>query len=71
MAPSLRAMRALLIPAALGTVALAGCGLGDDGPRTTQSRDVAGFTRIDNRGSVDVRLRVGGPQRVRVTRARR
>jgi len=67
MAPSLRAMRALLTPAALGTVALAGCGLGDDGPRTTQSRDVAGFTRIDNRGSVDVRLRVGGPQRVRVT----
>jgi hypothetical protein len=60
-------MRALLIPAALGAVALAGCGLGDDGPRTTQSRDVAGFTRIDNRGSVDVRLRVGGPQRVRVT----
>ncbi len=67
MAPSLRAMRALLIPAALGAVAVAGCGLGDDGPRTTQSRDVAGFTRIDNRGSVDVRLRVGGPQRVRVT----
>ena len=67
MAPSLRAMRALLIPAALGTLALAGCGLGDDGPRTTQSRDVAEFTRIDNRGSVDVRLRVGGPQRVRVT----
>ncbi len=60
-------MRALLIPVALGAVALAGCGLGDDGPRTTQTRDVAGFTRIDNRGSVDVRLRVGGPQRVRVT----
>jgi hypothetical protein len=60
-------MRALLIPAALGTVAVAGCGLGDDGPRTSQSRDVAAFTRIDSRGSVDVRLRVGGPQRVRVT----
>ena len=59
-------MRALLIPVALGTVALAGCGLGDDGPRTTQTRDVAGFTRIDNRDSVDVRLRVGRPQRVRV-----
>ena len=60
-------MRALLIPVVLGGVAMAGCGLGDDGPRTTQSRDVAGFTRIDNRGSVDVRLRVGGPQRVQVT----
>ena len=60
-------MRALLIPVALGAVALAGCGLGDDGPRTTQTRDVAGFTRIDNRDSVDVRLRVGGPQRVRVS----
>ena len=60
-------MRALLIPAALGTLALAGCGLGDDGPRTTQSREVAEFTRVDNRDSVDVRLRVGGPQRVRVT----
>ena len=49
-------MRALLIPVAVAAVALTGCGLRDDGPRTTQTRDVAGFTRIDNRGSVDVRL---------------
>ena len=59
-------MRALLIPVAVAAVALTGCGLRDDGPRTTQTRDVAGFTRIDNRGSVDVRLHVGTPQRVRV-----
>ena len=44
--------------------ALAGCG--DDGPRTSQTRDVAAFTRIENRSSVDVRLRVGEPQRVQV-----
>src|SRR4051794_38868089 len=56
----------LLVPAALAGLALAGCTVGDDGPRTTETRDVAGFTRIDNRGSVDVRLRVGGPQRVQV-----
>jgi Putative auto-transporter adhesin, head GIN domain len=58
--------RLLVLPAALAALALAGCGLGDDGPRTSQTRDVAPFTRIDNRGSVDVRLRVGEPQRVRV-----
>jgi hypothetical protein len=29
-------MRFLLIPAAIGALALAGCSLGDDGPRTTQ-----------------------------------
>ena len=56
----------LLIPAALAAFAVAGCDLGDDGPRTTQTRDVADFTRVENRGSVDVRLRVGEPQRVRV-----
>jgi hypothetical protein len=60
-------MRALLIPVALVAVALTGCGLRDDGPRTTQKRDVATFTRIDNLGSVDVRLHVGTPQSVRVT----
>jgi hypothetical protein len=59
-------MRALLIPAGLVAVALTGCGLRDDGPRTTQNRDVADFTRIDNRASVDVRLHVGAPQTVRV-----
>jgi hypothetical protein len=56
----------LLFPAAVAALALAGCSIGDDGPRTTQTRDVAGFTRIDNRGSVDVQLHVGEPQRVRV-----
>ena len=56
----------LRFPAAVAALALAGCGIGDDGPRTTQTRDLADFTRIDNRTSVDVRLRVGGPQRVRV-----
>jgi hypothetical protein len=57
---------ALLLPAAIATVALTGCALEDDGPRVTQTRDVADFTRIDNSGSVDVRLHVGEPQRVRV-----
>jgi Putative auto-transporter adhesin, head GIN domain len=52
----------LLVPA----VALAGCGLEDDGPPATQTRDVAAFTRVENPGSVDVRLVVGEPQRVRV-----
>jgi len=56
----------LLIAGATAALALAGCDLGDDGPRTTQTRDVASFTRIDNRGSVDVRLRVGEKQRVKV-----
>jgi hypothetical protein len=59
-----RALR--LIPVAVAALALAGCTVGDDGPRTTQTRDVAVFTRIDNRDSVDVRLQVGEPQRVRV-----
>jgi hypothetical protein len=57
---------ALLLPIAIATVALTGCGLTDDGPRVTQTRAVDDFTRIDNRGSVDVRLHVGEPQRVRV-----
>jgi hypothetical protein len=59
--------RALLfLPAAVAALALAGCTIGEDGPRTTQTRDVADFTRIDNRDSVDVQLHVGEPQRVRV-----
>src|SRR5918994_2645366 len=57
----------LLFPAAVAALALAGCTIGDDGPRTTQTRDVADFTRIDNRDAVDVRLHVGGPQRVRIS----
>jgi hypothetical protein len=56
----------LLVPAALAAAALAGCAIGDDGPMTTQTRHVAAFTRVENPGSVDVRLHVGGPQRVRV-----
>jgi Putative auto-transporter adhesin, head GIN domain len=56
----------LLSPAVIAALAIAGCSIGDDGPRTTQTRDVAGFTRIENSDSVDVRLHVGEPQRVRV-----
>ena len=56
----------LLIPAAVGAALLTGCALSDDGPMTSQTRDVAGFTRIDNQDSVDVRLHVGGPQRLKV-----
>ena len=56
----------LLFPAVVAALALAACSIGDDGPRTTQTRDVAGFTRIDNRDSVDVELHVGEPQSVRV-----
>ena len=56
----------LLIPTAVAAVALAGCSVGDDGPRTSQTRAVDPFTRIDNHASVDVRLHVGGPQRVEV-----
>jgi Putative auto-transporter adhesin, head GIN domain len=52
--------------AAFAAFALAGCAIGDDGPRTSQTRDVAAFSRIDNPGSVDVHLHVGEPQRVRV-----
>src|SRR5215204_1444540 len=59
--------RALLLAVpTFAAVILAGCSFGDDGPRTTQARDVADFTRLDNRDSVDVRLRVGEPTRVRV-----
>ena len=52
----------LLLPA----LALAGCAVGDDGPRTSETRDVEPFSRVDNRDSVDVRLRVGEPLSVRV-----
>jgi hypothetical protein len=59
--------RALLIlPAALAAFALAGCAIGDDGPTTTQNRNVGAFTRVENPGSVDVRLTVGDTQHVRV-----
>jgi hypothetical protein len=58
---------ARLLAIAVLVLALAGCSVGDDGPTTTQTRDVADFTRIDNRDSVDVRLQVGQRQRVRVS----
>src|SRR4051794_26968407 len=57
---------ALLLPAAIATVALTGCAIDDDGPRVTDTRNVGDFTRIDNSGSADVRLHVGEPRRVRV-----
>lgn len=56
----------LLLPAAIAAVALTGCSIGDDGPRRTQTRDVASFTRVDSDSSVEVRLHVGEPRRVRV-----
>jgi hypothetical protein len=56
----------LLVPVAAAALTAGGCGLGDDGPQTTQTRHVAPFTRIENPSSVDVRLRVGHPQEVRV-----
>ena len=56
----------LLFAGALAALAVAGCDFADDGPRTTQTRDVGSFTQIDNGGSVDVRLRVGEKQRVKV-----
>jgi hypothetical protein len=56
----------LLFPAVIAALPVAGCTIGDDGPRTTQTRHVADFTRIDSSGSVDVRLHVGEPQRVQV-----
>lgn len=57
---------ALLLPAALAALVLAGCAIEDDGPRRTENRDVAAFTRVDNEGSVDLRLHVGEPRRVQV-----
>src|SRR3954447_3158176 len=54
----------LLIPAVVAVLALAGCSVGDDGPRTTQTRDVPAFTRVANAGSVDVRLHAGERRRV-------
>jgi Putative auto-transporter adhesin, head GIN domain len=56
----------LLLPAALAALALAGCSIGDDGPRRTESRDVAAFTRVESDSSVDVRLHVGEPRRLQV-----
>ena len=53
-------------PIVLAALVVAGCDISDDGPRTSQTRDLAGFTRVDNDASVDVRLRVGERQSVRI-----
>jgi hypothetical protein len=66
----LLAPRLLLLPAALAVVALAGCSVHDDGPRTSQTRDVAAFNRIDNRASADLDVHVGEPRRVEVRAGR-
>jgi hypothetical protein len=60
--------RVLLLAAAVTATAVAvtGCSIGDDGPRSSQTRDVPAFPRIDNADSVDVQVHVGEPQRVRV-----
>jgi hypothetical protein len=57
---------ALLLPAAIAALVLAGCSFADDGPRRTETRDVASFNRVETDSSVDVRLRVGEKQHVRV-----
>ena len=67
----LPAPRLLLIPAGLAAVALAGCSVHDDGPRRSQTRDVAAFTRIDTHASADLNVHVGEPQRVRVRAGRK
>lgn len=59
-------IRPVLLPAAVAAVALAGCSLVDDGPRTSQTRHVGAFTRIDNGGAADLRVHVGERRRVRV-----
>jgi hypothetical protein len=60
----------MALPFAAAVVALAGCAVEDGGPRTTQSRHVAAFTQIDNRGAADLRVHVGEPRSVRVVAGR-
>lgn len=57
-------MRSLLLLPVLAAIPLAACG--DDGPRTTQTREVAAFTKVVNDSSVDIRVHVGAPQRIEV-----
>jgi hypothetical protein len=57
---------ALILPVAAATLALTGCIGIDAGPTTSQSRDVAAFTRVKAEDQVDVDLRVGEPRRLRV-----
>jgi hypothetical protein len=54
----------LLVPGA--ALAVTGCDFGDDGPQTTQTRSVGGFTRVENHDSAAVRLQVGETQRITV-----
>jgi hypothetical protein len=58
------------LPVAAAVLALAGCAIDDGGPRTTQNRHVAAFTRIDNRGAADLRVHVGEARSVRVEAGR-
>lgn len=60
------ANRLALVAGSLAAVLLSGCAAGDDGPKTTQDRTVAEFTRVTTNGPADVRIRVGPSQRVRV-----
>ena len=57
-------MRFLLPLAAVAALVFAGCSIEDDGPRRTQTRDVAAFTRIANDDSLDVHVHVGEQRRV-------
>jgi Putative auto-transporter adhesin, head GIN domain len=57
---------ALILPIAAATLALTGCIGVDAGPTTTQTRDVAAFTRLKAEDEVDVNLRVGEPRHLRV-----
>jgi hypothetical protein len=54
------------LPFLLAAVVLAGCSLTDDGPKTTQTRQVPAFTGVDSDSSVDVRLHAGRRQSVQV-----
>jgi Putative auto-transporter adhesin, head GIN domain len=60
----------LLLAAAVAGAALSGCALTHDGPRVSQVRHVAPFTRVDNADSVDLRLHAGREQRLRVRAGR-
>jgi len=57
---------AALLAVLVAALIAAGCSIGDDGPTRSQTRDVARFTRVANDASVEVRVRVGAPQRVEV-----
>jgi hypothetical protein len=64
MLPARRSL--LVVPAVAAAVIVSGCNLEDDGPQTLQTRDVAEFSRIENGASVDLELRIGERQNVRV-----